>query len=541
MKKLFLFTCLLLCTLSAYAQDSLRFAKGAAVVIEADTLFYLHSNIGPFTATERAQSVEKRLKALVKNPFFTTDSLRTNENETTSDVVYGDMIITSVTDAEATLYKVSRQELAKDHLQVVQNKTAQIREESSLHTLLIEIGLAILALTVVWILIRLTHKVFNKLRLQLIRYRGYVKGLKINGYDLLTPQRSIKALLYILRGMRYSVLALIIYLAIPVIFSIFPWTKGLGEQLLGYVLNPLHKIIFGIFAYIPNLLTILVILVFTRYVVKFFQFISNEIEKGVLTIPGFYADWAEPSFKILRFLLYAFSFVVIFPYLPGSGSPIFQGVSVFIGILFSLGSSSAISNIVAGIVITYMRPFKIGQRVKIGDVVGDIVEKNMLVTKIRTAKNEDITLPNSNVLTGHTINYSSYAQDHGLIMHTTVTIGYDVPWRQVHQLLITAARRTEGIIDIPLPFVLQTSLDDYYVSYQVNAYTREPNRMASIYSELFQHIQDVFNEAGVEIMSPQYQALRDGNQVTIPANYLQPDYKVPAFRTENSSPESINI
>jgi small-conductance mechanosensitive channel len=541
MKKLFLFTCLLLCTLSAYAQDSLRFAKGAAVVIEADTLFYLHSNIGPFTATERAQSVEKRLKALVKNPFFTTDSLRTNENETTSDVVYGDMIITSVTDAEATLYKVSRQELAKDHLQVVQNKTAQIREESSLHTLLIEIGLAILALTVVWILIRLTHKVFNKLRLQLIRYRGYVKGLKINGYDLLTPQRSIKALLYILRGMRYSVLALIIYLAIPVIFSIFPWTKGLGEQLLGYVLNPLHKIIFGIFAYIPNLLTILVILVFTRYVVKFFQFISNEIEKGVLTIPGFYADWAEPSFKILRFLLYAFSFVVIFPYLPGSGSPIFQGVSVFIGILFSLGSSSAISNIVAGIVITYMRPFKIGQRVKIGDVVGDIVEKNMLVTKIRTAKNEDITLPNSNVLTGHTINYSSYAQDHGLIMHTTVTIGYDVPWRQVHQLLIIAARRTEGIIDIPLPFVLQTSLDDYYVSYQVNAYTREPNRMASIYSELFQHIQDVFNEAGVEIMSPQYQALRDGNQVTIPANYLQPDYKVPAFRTENSSPESINI
>ncbi len=529
--------CIVLCTLTSFAQDSLRFTRGAAVVLESDTLFLLHSNIGPFTAAERAQSVEKRIKTLVKNPFFTVDSLRAFENESTSDVMYGDMIITSVTDAEANYYNMSRQALAADHLEKVQRKTAQIRKESSLHTLLIEIGLALLALAVVWLLIRLTHKVFNKLRLQLVKHRAYVKGLKINGYDLLTPQRSMKALLYALKAMRYAVLALIVYLSIPVIFSIFPWTKGIGEQLLNYILNPFSKIIFSIIAYIPNLLTILVIIVFTRYVVKFFHFISNEIEKGVLTIPGFYADWAEPSFKILRFLLYAFSFVVIFPYLPGSGSPIFQGVSVFIGILFSLGSSSAISNIVAGIVITYMRPFKVGQRVKIGDVVGDIVEKNMLVTKIRTAKNEDITLPNSNVLTGHTINYSSYAQDHGLIMHATVTIGYDVPWRQVHQLLITAARRTEGIIDMPLPFVLQTSLDDYYVSYQINAYTREPNRMAAIYSELFQNIQDTFNEGGVEIMSPQYQALRDGNQVTIPASYLQPGYKAPAFRTEASTPE----
>ncbi|MEO1654660.1 MAG: mechanosensitive ion channel family protein, partial [Bacteroidota bacterium] len=292
-------------------------------------------------------------------------------------------------------------------------------------------------------------------------------------------------------------------------------------------LNPLSSIFLDILAYIPNLITIVIIYLCTRYTVRFLKFISHEIEEKKLVVKGFHTDWAQPTYNIIRVLTYAFMFVLIFPYLPYSDNRVFQGVTVFFGLLFSLGSSSAISNMVAGLVITYMRPFKIGDRVKIGDLVGDVTEKNLLVTRIKTVKNEEITIPNSSILSGHTINYSS--ADH-LVLYTTVTIGYDVPWREVQELLVRAAQLTGGVLEEPAPFVLQTSLDDFYVSYEINAYTRDAKGVARTYSELYQHIQDQFNEAGVEILSPHYRAARDGSQVTIPSQYLPDDYEAPPFK-----------
>ncbi len=224
--------------------------------------------------------------------------------------------------------------------------------------------------------------------------------------------------------------------------------------------------------------------------------------------------------------------VLIFPYLPGSDSPIFKGVSVFLGVLFTFGSAGSLANVVAGLVLTYMRLFKIGERVKIGDVVGDVIEKNLLVTRVRTVKNEIISIPNLTVMNSHTINYSSDAHDRGLILHTTVTIGYDVPWRTMHQALLHAADRTEFLLKDPKPFVLQTSLDDFYVSYQINGYTKEANKQSRIYSELHGHIQDCCNEAGIEILSPHYRAARDGNATTIPTDYLEKDYKAPSFNVK---------
>ena len=244
----------------------------------------------------------------------------------------------------------------------------------------------------------------------------------------------------------------------------------------------------------------------------------------------FYEDCSRPTYKIVRFLIIAFAAIFVFPYLPGSSSPVFQGISVFIGVLFSLGSTSAIGNIVAGTVITYMRPFKIGDRVKIADTVGDVVEKTLLVTRIRTIKNVDVTVPNAMVLGSHIINFSSSANDRGLILHTGVTIGYDVPWAEVHKLLIAAAEATDNVMKEPKPFVYQTSLDDSYVSYELNAYTDKPNIMARIYSELHQNIQDKFNEAQVEILSPRYSSIRDGNTTTVPDEYLPKSYSPPGFR-----------
>lgn len=274
------------------------------------------------------------------------------------------------------------------------------------------------------------------------------------------------------------------------------------------------------------------------YILRFFRFIKTEIERGQLKIPGFYPDWAAPTYQIVRVLILAFMLIVIFPYLPGSDSAVFKGVSVFVGVLFTFGSAGALGNIVSGVVMTYTRAFKLGDRVKIGEVTGDIIAKTLLVTRIRTIQNEIVSIPNSTVISNHTINYSSDAPDKGLIMHTTVTIGYDAPWRQVHQLLIDAALATPMIEQEPAPYVLQTSLDDYYVSYRINAFTKEPNKQAVIYSALHANIQDKFNEAGVEIMSPHYKALRDGNQTTIPADYLPKDYMPPSFITEQRKSKS---
>ena len=275
-----------------------------------------------------------------------------------------------------------------------------------------------------------------------------------------------------------------------------------------------------------------------HYINKLIKFLATEIETGKLTINGFFPDWAKPTYNIVRFVLYAFMLVVIWPFIPGSDSDIFKGVSVFLGLLISLGSSTAIGNIVAGLVITYMRPFRLGDRVRIGDITGDVIEKAFLVTRLKTIKNEIVTIPNSAILNGNTLNYNVLAANEGLIVHTTVTIGYDNPWHTVHELLIQAAMETEGIDKDKKPFVLQTSLDDWYVSYQVNAYTKEPNRMAQIYSNLHQNIQDNFNKAGVEIMSPHYQTLRDGNEIAIPPSYRPKGYEVPGFNVADQTPKS---
>ncbi len=189
-------------------------------------------------------------------------------------------------------------------------------------------------------------------------------------------------------------------------------------------------------------------------------------------------------------------------------------------------------NIVAGIVLTYTRAFLIGDRVQIANTIGDVIDKGLLVTRIRTIKNVEVAIPNSMVLSSHILNYSLQSQERGLILHTTVTIGYDTPWRLMHETLIKAAIATSDILQEPLPFVLQTSLDDFYVCYELNAYTNQPQEMAGIYSELHQNIQDECNEAGIEIMSPHYGALRDGNSSTIPSDHLPKEYQAPSFQVD---------
>jgi small-conductance mechanosensitive channel len=514
--------------------DSLRrFVKGFPVVPFRDTLFYLYTRQGSFTAQERAEAIDKRIEKLSDNYNFNKDSLNLVTAELSTDVVYKDQLLLSVSQADALWQNTNTTKLADSLRNKVVTAIELHKEESRWQTLLKESLEALLVIVLAVLLIYGISRFFKWLLARIKSKKSWLgAGIKIRNYELLNAERQLYILTFVFKIIKWFLIVLVIYLALPILFGIFPFTRDLSALLIGYVTSPLKRIGVAIWHYVPNLITILVLIVIFRYVLQFFSYLRAEIEKGALTLPGFYADWANPTYQIVRVLILAFMLIVIFPYLPGSDSAVFKGVSVFIGVLFTFGSAGALSNIVSGIVMTYMRAFKIGDRVKIGEVTGDIIEKTLLATRIRTIQNEIISIPNSTVMSNHTVNYSSDAPVNGLILHTSVTIGYDSPWRQVHQLLIDAAQATPMVEADPKPYVYQTSLDDYYVSYRINAFTREPNKQAAIYSALHANIQDKFNEAGVEIMSPHYKSLRDGNATTIPPNYLPKDYVPPGFVTQ---------
>ncbi len=514
--------------------------KGYPVVLLHDTLFHVYMRVGSFKAQDRAESISKKIENLYRDPFFRSDSLKIQKNEDSYDIIYDrEVVVMSVSGLDALWFDETPARLAKRYLKTIQNEISLQKKQNSLINWAKNIALALGVIIGLGILIKLLNKVFKHgerfLDLKNQQFFDFLWRKKVRIFNA-AQLRSF--LLKVYNVLRLLLILLVIYLSLPLLFSIFPQTKNLTGQLIQWILTPLLSSLDAIVDFLPNLVTILVIYFIFRYTIKALHYFVREISKGNIQISGFHEDWAYPTFNILRFILYAFMLVIIWPYLPGSDSPAFQGVSVFLGVLISLGSSSAIANMVSGLVITYMRPFKIGDRVKIGEHVGDVMAKTMLVTRLKTIKNEDITVPNSAVLSGSTINYTANCQrasSPGLIVHVTITIGYDVPWRTLYEVLIKAALNTDLIEQEPKPFVLQTGLEDFYVAYQINAYTKHASKQAVIYSNLYQNIQDACNEAGIEIMSPHYRAARDGNVTTIPADYLPKDYVAPSFNIKTQA------
>lgn len=509
--------------------DSLRQkTTGAPVVVESDTLFYFFAKRGGHTPQQRAEMNAAAITELGKRFNLQPDSVYIESSDIITDLMYENKVIASFTDRDGLWEDCSRDQLAVNKRKVIVDKLKVMKEEHSLWQLGRRILYFILVLIGQFLLFKLTIWLFNKLKARIQRLKDTkLKPISIQDYELLDTQKQVNLLIFLANLLRYVVMLLQLLLTVPLLFSIFPQTKSLAYKLFSYIWDPMKTIFLGIVDYIPNLFTIFVICLAVKYLVRLVHYLANEIQSERLKIGGFYADWAVPTFHIIRFLLYAFMIAMIYPYLPGSKSGVFQGISVFVGLIVSLGSSTVIGNIIAGMVITYMRPFKLGDRIRLNETTGNVIEKTPLVTRIRTPKNEVVTIPNSFIMSSHTVNFSQSARDYGLIIHSEISVGYDIPWRKTHQILIDAALNTPGIIDDPRPFVLETSLQDYYPVYQVNAYIKDANRLAQIYSDLHQNIQDRFNEEGIEIMSPHYIATRDGSESTIPKDDLRPK-EVPA-------------
>ena len=499
--------------------DSLKkTSHGAPILLKRDTIYYIYTKLGSFTPAERAESDSEKILKVARMFSLKVDSLTVMDSGTSSEIMYNDITLASITDLDALWMDTSRSELALIYKEKVLVAIGEYKKDVSVLNIIKMISLALLVLALLFVLLKGAAHLFIRIVDVKIKgkFGGKLKGIKFRDFELLDPKKQIMAFLFLSKCARYLTYFILIYLTIPLLFSVFPLTQRYAQTLFGWILSPIGSILSGFVAYLPKLIRIVIIVAIMRYVMKFFRYIANEIEIGRMSVPGFYSDWAKATFNLLRIFLYAFTVALVFPLLPGSDSDIFKGVSVLLGLLFSLGSTTVIANLTAGMVITYMRSFKIGDRIRVGDVFGDVIEKTPFVIRVITHKKELVTVPNSTILSSNVTNYSTSAYEQGVILYTTVTMGYDVPWRRVEELLIQAGLKTEFVLQEPAPFVLQLGLNDFSASYQLCVYTKEPQRQADIYSNINKNIQDVFTEAGIEMISPHYQAIRDANAPVMP-------------------------
>ncbi|NMF61796.1 mechanosensitive ion channel family protein [Brasilonema octagenarum UFV-OR1] len=509
---------------------------GIPVVVGDDQIFVIQARIGSFSVAERSQAVNTRLQALAEDVSIPVTALKTQEEENSVNILAGEKVLFTVTEADAKAAGKLRQELAREYTSKIQTVIKKYRQEHSLKYILFGVFYSVIATITLLILFKLLHQGFARIFARLNHHEQTVPAMRIDNFELLSEAQVASLLTRFAELVRLALWLCILAVYFTLVISFFPWTRGLEGVIVHNLVVAVKSAWEGFLAYLPKLLMIAVIIVVTYYILRFTRLVLKALGRD-RTFPWFYPEWAEPTYKLATFLIIALAAVVVFPYLPGAKSPAFQGISIFLGLLLSLGSSAAVANIVAGVILIYTRSFQVGNRVKIGDAIGDVAEKTLLVTRIRTVKNVVITIPNSTVLNSQVTNYSALVQDSDtpLVLHTKLTLRYDIPWRKVHEVLINAGLATQHILKDPTPFVLQTSLDDFYVSYELNAHTKKPHIMARIYSELHQNIQDKCNEAGIEILSPQYYAIRDGNQITIPENYLSQDYTAPGFKISSPS------
>jgi small-conductance mechanosensitive channel len=353
------------------------------------------------------------------------------------------------------------------------------------------------------VLIRLFTGWMN--RVTTLKLKASVDLLENKSQKVVSSVQLWKTVSILFRTIKWLLTFLLTLVFIGYVLGLFPWTNSFAVSAYKAFIQPVKDIAKALLNYLPSLMFLIVIILITRYILKLVNLFFTGIGKGVIVLNNFYPEWAMPTFKILRTGIIAFAVILAFPYIPGSKSDAFKGVTVFIGILFSLGSSSFIANIIAGYSMTYRRAFRIGDLIEADNHIGFVEEQKLLVTRLRSQKNEEIIIPNSTLLNSHIINFSAKANEKGLLIHTIVGIGYETPWRQVVAMLLLAADRTEGLLKDPPPYVLKKSLGDFAVNYEINAYIRDVSRLNLHYTHLHQNILDVFNENNVQIMTPAYE------------------------------------
>ncbi len=475
----------------------------AAVQLDGRELFRVKGT-AVVPAKRRAQQIADRLQRVAQDSAIPVDALEIRPDGELTRIYAGAISIVALGDFDAE--GLPRQRIAELLLIDLQKALTEYRHAREPRVLLINTGYALLitllASALLYGVVRLRRWALERLGRRFVGGQGELKFQSVQLIQSRQLWLAVRGLVVL--GTTLAMLALV-YLHLSSVLRLYPWTRQLGDDLFLLFLQPLQVMGQSVLSAVPDLTFVLVLVLVARYVLRALHMLFEGVQTGAVQFEGFDPEWAQPTYKIVRILVVAFTVVVAYPYIPGSDSQAFKGVSLFLGVIFSLGSSSVISNVIAGYTMTYRRAFRVGDRIQVGDVTGFVTEASLLVTRVRSVKNEEIVIPNSQILNGAVTNYSALARADGVILHTTVGIGYETPWRQVEAMLLLAADRAVGAEKSPPPFVLQKSLGDFCVVYEINAYCRDATAIARIYTELHRNILDVFNEYGVQIMTPAYE------------------------------------
>ncbi|MCU0291547.1 MAG: mechanosensitive ion channel family protein [Thermoanaerobaculaceae bacterium] len=514
--------CSILLLLAASAPASLAQTSGAAAgspeieavraPVEIDGRVLLRvRGVASYQPQDRAEAIAARIVAMAEDPGFRPEMLGLADQDGALAIMAGEKLVMLVHDEDAKIERASSRVVAQANLtrirQAVEDYRRERTSEAVLHAAARALGAtAALAASLALLLwLRRRGEAFLEAKVH-----ARVRSFEIRSFEIVRGERLWSLVRWAVGTGRVVATLVVLYVYLHFVLGSFPWTRWMASRLGDWVVGPLRVMAAAALAELPNLIFLVVLTVVVRYVLRLLKLFFEAVAEGRVELDAFDRDWATPTYKIVRLAVIVFALVVAYPYIPGSDSAAFKGISVFIGVVFSIGSSSVISNTVAGYALIYRRAFKVGDRIRIGDALGDVTVIRNMVTHLKTPKNEEVVIPNSEILRQDVVNYSSLAASHGLILHTTVGIGYETPWRQVEAMLVLAARRTPGLLESPPPFVNQKALGDFCVTYELNVACNTPQAMVRLYTELHRNILDVFNEYGVQIMTPAYEG--DPNQ-----------------------------
>lgn len=490
------------------------------VYLDGTALFPIKNSLGNLSPEERAETANITLEKIAANDNIIPDLVRAypgdQEGIPLTIISAENQAILSISEADAKALSKSRAELAAEYVEILRAAITSYRQARTAQNLIRGILLIVMATIGMIIGLLIMNNLFGSFYKRLKAWGDRLtQNLHLGGFEIIRANQVDNLLIFIIQVIQTAITIALFAIYIPFTLNQLPWTKRIATLLNSYLWETINSATESVLNYFPNLLTILLVATATFIALRFSRTVFQELHEGILRIPGFYRDWAKPTYRLVTFLVIALAAVIVFPLLPGFSSPAFGGISVFLGLLLSLGSTSAIANVVAGTILIYTRAFKVGDRIRIGTIYGQVIETTLLITRLMTATNVVVSIPNSQIITSSVENFSFSSKEfeEPLIIQSIVHLGYEVDWRDAYKALLKAAARTQGIVSFPKPFILQESLNDVYVTYQLNAYvgieylqTRSIQEMEVTRSRLNENIRDCCASVGIQIFAPSYEA-----------------------------------
>ncbi len=507
-------------------------SAGEPVFLGGRQIFVVRAPYRGLSPAQRATAIRSRLDVAVTDASTPADSVELIRTADGAQVRLGRHYLWTITPADVA--GSSFEDLARVVADLPRELTAGVQKERASRRplgVLIAVGIALGVTLVAWIVLRLLSAAGRRWRAFLAReLPKRLGGIRIGTFDVVSQKQLTDIVVAVLGRIGLVGGVFVVYGWVTVVSSLFPWSQAWSWRLFTFARHELAHVMVSIGQAVPALLVLIAIGILFYWLTKISDRLFDAIIAGNVRVDWIHPDVASPTKRLVKILLWVIAAAVAWPYIPGTQSKAVQGFSILLGVMLSLGSSGFVGNMIAGLVLVYSRSFKIGERVKLGEHIGDIVSLGFFATKVRTPRNEEITIPNGQVASQPIVNYTRLEQDGGLVLHTQVTIGYDAEWRTVHQLLIDAANRVEGVEREPAPWVFQRALNDYHVTYEICCVTRRSREQLLLYSRLHAEIQDAFARAGVEILSPAYANLRDANADALPREPQGPRRPPGGFR-----------